>query len=76
MKNPIVELMEQKDWKYGELAAAAGVSYSTVYKHIKGISAEVNNDILLLAEYLGKDKQEFNQNYKQFKAKNRDKLLK
>jgi len=75
MNSPVKELMQRKGWNYSDLATAAGVCNSTIYKNICGSSRKVNASILNLVEELGEDPQKFSNKYQEFKAAKRKELI-
>lgn len=75
MNSPVKELMKRKGWNYSDLATAAEVCNSTIYKNICGSSKKVNTNILNLVKEIGEDPQKFSNKYQEFKAAKRKELI-
>jgi predicted transcriptional regulator len=76
VKNPVKELMEEKDWTYSDLIVIADVCESTIYKNLQGSMVEVSEKILKVVDELGMDREAFKDQYQSFRREKRKELLK
>lgn len=75
MKNPLKELMEEKNWTYSDLIVVADTCETTIYKHLQGSMTKVSENILAVVDQLGMDREVFKDDYQKFRMQKRKELL-
>jgi|GEM_PF-1504229 len=66
-KNPIKRIRDERDISQQELAILADVAINTVRNAEKGLTAEMNEQILEALEQLGYEKEEIEKEYKKWR---------
>lgn len=75
MKNPLVEIKEEKNWTIQDFAVITDTSSSTVYKNLEGSSFEVTDRILETLDTLGYDPELIEEQYQEFRQSRRSELI-
>jgi len=75
MQNPIRKIKEEKGFTYQELCSLAGVSQSTVYKHLSGSKKSISDKILTVIKAMNYDPEQVKREYQEFRENRQKELL-
>lgn len=75
MRNPLVEIKEEKDWTIQDFATATDTSSSTIYKNLEGSVFEITDRILNTLESMGYDPEGISEKYQEYRQTRREKLI-
>ena len=75
-KNPIKRIRDERDISQQELAILADVAINTVRNAEKGLTAELNEQILESIEQLGYEREEIQEEYETWRVKLKEDIIK
>ena len=75
MRNPLIEIKEEKNWTIQDFATATDTSSSTVYKNLEGSVFNITDRILETLESMGYDPEKIKKKYQKYRQTRREKLI-